>query len=169
MQRVRMTVRLSAAALLAVLSAPGMRAQQAVPKNTEAAPAKHVMIAANDIKWGPAPPGLPAGAEAAILDGDPGKPAVYTLRVKAPDGYMVPPHWHPADEHLTVLSGSLMMATGSKWDDNALHEATAGSYMKMTRRVNHFVQTKGETIFQVSAMGPFAITYVDPKEDPRKK
>lgn len=183
---VRTLVGLSAAAVLAALTAPGLGAQAEAKKQTPpgaekkqttpaaekkqaTATAKHVMIAAADVKWGPAPPGLPAGAEAAILDGDPGKPGAYTIRVKAPDGYMVQPHWHPTDEHLTVLSGNLMLGLGAKWDDSALHDATAGSYSKMPRRVNHFVKVKGETIFQVSGMGPFAITYVNPKDDPRKK
>lgn len=183
---VKTLVGFSAAALLAALTAPGVAAQAEAKKQTppaaekkQATPAaetkqppaaaKHVMIGDADLKWGPAPPGLPAGAQSAVLDGDPGKPGAFTIRVKVPDAYMVPPHWHPTDEHLTVLSGTLMMATGSKWDDSALHDATAGSYAKMPRRVNHYVKTKGETTFQVSAMGPFAITYVNPKDDPRKK
>jgi hypothetical protein len=176
-------VGLSAAAVFAAFTGAGIEAQ-AEPKKQpppaaekkqppaaekKQAAGKHVMITATDVKWGPNPPGLPAGAEVAVLDGDPAKAGMFTMRVKVPDGYLVQPHWHPTDEHLTVLSGNLMMATGSKWDDAALHDMTAGSYSKMPRRVNHFVKVKGETIFQVSAMGPFAITYVNPNDDPRKK
>jgi hypothetical protein len=112
---------------------------------------------------------LPPGGQLAPVDGDPGKPGLFTVRIKLPDGYMVPPHWHPTDEHLTILSGTLMVGTGAKWDDSSLHDMTAGSYGKMPKRMNHFVKTKGETVFQLTAMGPFAITYVDPKDDPRKK
>lgn len=174
---VRTLVGLSAAAMLAALAATGLSAQaeakkQAPPaaEKKQAAPtAKHVMIAAEEIKWAPAPPGLPPGAEAAVLDGDPTKPGQFTLRIKAPDGYMVSPHSHPMDEHLVILSGAMMVGTGTKWDDAGMHTLAAGAYAKMPRRVNHFVKMKGETTFQVSAMGPFAITYVDPKDDPRKK
>ena len=183
-------VGLSAAVMLTALPMTG--AAQADPKQTpekkqappaaekkqtppaekkQPAPAagKHVMVTPADLKWGPAPPGLPAGAEIAVLDGDPGKAGLFSVRIKLPDGYTVQPHWHPVDEHLTVLSGNLMMAMGSKWDDSALHDHAAGTYVKMPRRANHFVKAKGETIFQMTAMGPFEITYVNPKDDPRKK
>jgi hypothetical protein len=179
MQRLGRTLaELSVAALLAATAGSGLAAQADAKKPAPPPPqkkdvavstAKPVMIGASDIKWGPAPPGMPAGMEAAVLDGDPGKPGLFTIRVKAPDGYMVPPHWHGADEHITVFSGTLMMGTGAKWDDSALHEMSAGSYGRMPRRTNHFVKMKGETTFQVSGMGPFSITYVDPKDDPRKK
>ena len=70
------------------------------------------MINAADLKWGPAPPGLPAAVQATVLDGDPTKPGLFTVRLKAPDGTQIMPHWHPADEHVTVLSGALMVGMG---------------------------------------------------------
>jgi hypothetical protein len=178
MQRlVKTLVALSAAALLAALTAPGLGAQAeakeqpppAAEKKQAAAAPKHVMIADADLKWGPTPEGLPPGGQLAVLDGDPGKAGLFSIRIKLPDGYMVPPHWHPTDEHVTVLSGNLMVGIGSKWDDSALHNTGAGTYAKMPRRMNHYVKTKGETVFQLTAMGPFVITYVNASDDPRKK
>ena len=139
------------------------------PEPKQPATAKHVMFAGNDLKWGPGPSGLPAGAEAAVLDGDPGKAGMFVIRAKLPDGYRVPPHWHPTDEHVTVMSGTLMVGMGAKWDDAGMQTLNGGGYAKMPRRTNHFVQAKGETILQISAMGPFAITYVNASDDPRKK
>ena len=47
------------------------------------------------LKWGPSPPGLPAGAQTAVLSGDPNKAGEpFTISVKMPDGYVVQPHWH---------------------------------------------------------------------------
>jgi quercetin dioxygenase-like cupin family protein len=165
-----------AVSLLAALTAAGLGAQadakkQAPAAEKKAAPqaAKHVMISEADLKWGPTPDGLPPGGQFAVIDGDPGKPGLFTARVKLPDGYMVQPHSHPTDEHLTILSGSLMVGLGSKWDESGMHSVTAGGYAKMPRRTNHYVKTKGETTFQLSAMGPFGITYVNAKDDPRKK
>jgi hypothetical protein len=45
-------------------------------KSTHAAePAtRHVMVTPADLKWGPAPAVMPAGAQLAVLDGDPSKP-----------------------------------------------------------------------------------------------
>ena len=179
----RTLVGLSAAAALAALTAPGVGAE--VTKQTppaaekkqqppppavkeQAAPA-HKMINEADLKWGPAPPGLPAEAQAAVLDGDPTKPGLFTVRLKAPDGMQVMPHWHPTDEHVTVLSGSLMVGMGQKWDDAGMQTLNAGGHVVMPRKQNHYVRMKGETILQLTAMGPFAITYADPKDDPRKK
>jgi hypothetical protein len=178
MQRlVRTLASFSTAALLAALTAPGLGAQTEPkkpapppPEKKQAATAtKHVMMAEADLKWGPTPEGLPPGGQLAVIDGDPGKAGLFTIRIKLPDGYMVQPHWHPTDEHLTILSGNLMVGMGSKWDDSALHPLTAGGYSKMPKRTNHFVKTKGETTFQLTAMGPFAITYVNASDDPRKK
>src|SRR5262245_36959138 len=67
----------------------------------------HVMVRPSEIKWGPAPPGLPPGAQFAVLAGDPTKSVPFVIRAKLPDGYKVPPHWHPSDENVTVLQGTL--------------------------------------------------------------
>src|SRR4051794_16362537 len=101
------------AALFTVASGSGIGAQP--PAAAKQAPAaKHVMLLPGDLKWGPGPPGLPAGAQAAVIDGDPGKAGLFTIRAKMPDGYKIPPHSHPTDEHLTVLSGTLKAGSGAK-------------------------------------------------------
>jgi quercetin dioxygenase-like cupin family protein len=127
------------------------------------------MIDAAQLKWGPSPPALPPGAQFAVLDGDPSKPGAFALRVKLPDGYTVPPHWHPTTENLVILSGSLMMGTGDKLDEASMHALGPGAYAKMPAKTRHYVRAKGETTFQVYGMGPFEVTYVNPKDDPRKK
>lgn len=130
---------------------------------------KHTMVLPDQISWGPGSPALPPGAQMAVLDGDPKGPGMFTLRIKFPDGYAVPPHWHPSDEHVLVLSGSLMVGLGDKADANAMHPLPAGGFAKMPRRTNHYVRAKGETVIQVYGMGPFELNYVNPKDDPRKK
>ena len=129
----------------------------------------HVVVRPDDIKWGPAPPSLPAGAKAAVLVGDPGKAAPYVLRAKLPAGYKVPPHWHPTDENVTVIKGTLMVGKGEKLSADASEALPAGSFMRMPKTMRHFAWTKGETIIQVHGIGPFDITYVNAEDDPRKK
>jgi hypothetical protein len=64
----------------------------------------HVLVRPDNITWGPASPKLPPGAQFASLSGDPSKPGEpYVFRARLPDGYRVPPHWHPMDEHVTVI------------------------------------------------------------------
>lgn len=128
----------------------------------------HVIVSADQIVWGPTPPGLPPGGQAAVLDGDPSKAGMpFTIRVKLPDGYTVPPHWHPSDENLLVLSGTLMVGQSETLDPAKAQPLTAGSYAKMPKEMRHFAMAKGETTFQVYGIGPFGITYVNPADDPR--
>lgn len=144
---------------LALLAAPH-------PKATKAGASAHVMVDAATLDWGPAPPGLPAGAQAAVLSGDPGKPGMFVLRLKAPAGYRVPRHWHPTDEHVTVLEGDFHLDMGTATDAHA-HDFAAGGYAVLPAKMQHAASTNGGAIVQVSGMGPFAIHYVDPKDDPR--
>ena len=132
-------------------------------------PAEHTMVNATELKWGAAPPGLPSGAQIAVLEGDPGKAGAFAIRAKFPDGYKVPPHWHPTDERVVVLQGTLLLGMGAKVDMPSMHALTVGGYAKMPAKANHYAAAKGETIIQISGAGPFEITYVNPSDDPRKK
>jgi quercetin dioxygenase-like cupin family protein len=142
-------------------------------KKTQAAAGKaqqsHTMITPNDVKWGPAPPALPSGAQFAVLSGDPSKAEPFTIRLKAPDGYKIMPHWHPTDENVTVLQGTFAMGIGDKFDEGAAHDMTAGSFVRMPKGTRHYAMAKGETVVQVHAVGPFVINYVNPNDDPRKQ
>ena len=147
----------------------GALAVQAASKEKAAAAPDHVMYKEKDIQWGEAPPALPAGAKVAVLMGDPGKPGPFILRIKAPSGYRVMPHWHPTTETVTVLSGTFNIGMGDKWDDKALTGLGSGGFITMNAKARHFAICKGETVVQVSGTGPFVINYVDPSDDPSKK
>lgn len=122
----------------------------------------------DEIVWGPAPPKLPAGAQMAIIFGDPSVPGeLYVFRVKLPDGYSVPPHTHPMDEHVTVLEGVMTLGFGERRDEARMRELPPGSYVTLPREVPHYNRMKGETILQFHGTGPFDIDYVDPADDPR--
>lgn len=141
------------------------------PSQTGAHPAAHAapMVNASDLKWGPAPPAFDAGAQMAVVDGDPTKPGPFVIRAKFPAGFKVMPHWHPTDESITVISGTLAAGMGEKWDDPAMKTFTAGAFARMPKKTAHYVQAKEETVVQVHGTGPFTLTYVNPADDPRKK
>lgn len=129
----------------------------------------HVVMAPNQLEWQPAP-SLPPGAKVAALSGDPSKPGgLYAVRAKLPDGYRVPPHWHPTDENVTVLQGALLIGTGEKFDTGKMEQVPTGGFMRMPREMRHFAMAKGETIIQIHGIGPFEINYLNPADDPRKK
>jgi quercetin dioxygenase-like cupin family protein len=129
---------------------------------------EHVMFAAADLKWGDAPPALPAGAKIAVLTGDPGKAAPFTVRLKFPAGYKVPPHTHPTVENLTVISGTVGLGHGPKFDEAAGHEMSVGGFAVMPAGMEHFAWCKSECVVQIHSMGPFEVKYVNPADDPRQ-
>lgn len=127
----------------------------------------HQFLASEEMEWVDAPPALPPGAKMAVVEGNPAKPGPLTMRIKLPVDYKVPPHFHPAVEHVTVLSGSLNIGAGDTFDASKTKALGPGGFAVMQTGVKHFVWTKGETVIQVHAMGPWGITYVNPADDPR--
>lgn len=128
-----------------------------------------IMVTPADIKWVDAPPSLPAGAKMFVLEGDMQKPGPFTVRVKFPADYKVPPHFHDADERVTVLSGALHVAMGDAFDPAKAKELPTGGFSLLPAKSHHFVFTKAETTIQLHAVGPWTITYVNPADDPRTK
>jgi quercetin dioxygenase-like cupin family protein len=120
------------------------------------------------IQWGPAPPFFPAGARFAVLQGDPGKTGLYTVRLSMPSGYTIKPHFHPTDEHITVLSGTFAVGMSDSVDMAHVHRFAAGDFGTAGAQVHHFGVAEGRTVVQVHGMGPFAITYVKASDDPRR-
>jgi quercetin dioxygenase-like cupin family protein len=130
----------------------------------------HVVARPETIKWGPGPASLPPGARLAVLLGQPGKKGLpFVIRAKFSDGYKVPPHWHPTDENVTVLKGTLLIGRGDTFDPAKTEELPTGSFMRMPKGMRHFAMAKGETILQIHGIGPFEIHYVNPADDPRAK
>jgi len=123
----------------------------------------------NEIKWSPAPPVLPAGAQMAVLSGDPAGTGLVTLRLKLPSGYQIPPHWHPTDEHVTVISGTLALGMGDTLDRKHSKILRAGGYAVAPASMHHFAWTKTGGIVEVNLIGPFAITYVNASDGPSHK
>lgn len=119
------------------------------------------------ITWGPAPAVFPAGAKMAVLQGDPSKQALFTVRLDFPDGYRLPAHWHPTDEHVTVISGTFLVGMGDSIDLSKTMALAAGGFITAAANMHHFGVARGHTIVQVHAMGPFALTYVNPKDAPQ--
>src|SRR6185436_5081480 len=88
----------------------------------------HVMLPAAQVKWGPAPPSVPKGVQLAVVSGNPGAAGPFVIRLKIPAGQKIAPHWHPTDENVTVLSGTVAFGMGEKFDPAALKNLSAGGY-----------------------------------------
>ncbi|HET9704943.1 MAG TPA: cupin domain-containing protein [Vicinamibacterales bacterium] len=81
----------------------------------------------------------------------------------------MPRHWHPNDERVTVLSGTLAVGMGQTWDDATMTDLTAGSYVVTSATMVHYALAKTLTTIQVSGMGPFVTNYVNPADAPSKR
>lgn len=162
--------RIELSLILLLFIAPILLAQTGTQSKAGAAHAgmDHKMVTPDKVVW-TQPPTLPPGIKMAVIDGDPKKEgSPFTIRIRGTDA-RVPPHWHPADEHLTIIQGTFMLGTGEKFDKAALQALTPGSYAVMPKEMRHFGQLKGDTIVQVHGIGPFKVIYVNPADDPMAK
>ena len=138
-------------------------------KDKHSSTSTHAIFTPDSIHWNPGPPSLPPGAKVALLEGDPAKEELFTMRVLMPDGYSVPPHIHPAVEHVTVISGTLHFGMGDKFDKSATQPLPVGTFGYWPAGMKHFAWVEGETILQVHGMGPWGIQYLNPADDPRNR
>ena len=150
------TIRLAVVAAVALISGAAAFGQSS-----------HGMGSDPSVKWGPAPPFLPAGARIAVLSGDPSQSGEYTLRLEFPAGYVIKPHFHPTDEHVTVLSGRFLVGMGDSVDTQQAMTLGVDGFVTAPAQAHHFAVAARRTVVQVHGEGPFAITYVNASDDPR--
>jgi ketosteroid isomerase-like protein len=137
--------------------------------STPQAASSHVMMSPGELKWTEAPPSLPPGARIAVVSGDPTQAGAFVLRAQVPAGYKVPPHWHPGVENLTVISGTIALGMGEQWDEAKMTTVATGGYASLPAEMRHSFLAKSAATFQVDGMGPFAVNYVNPADDPSKQ
>ncbi len=124
----------------------------------------------DQIQYGPAPGFLPPGAALAVLEGNPmATTGDYTVRLKVPDGYKIAPHWHPKRENVTVISGTLKVGMGDKFDESKMMSFAATSFAYLDPSMHHYAMGSGETVVQIHGMAPLKFNYIDPHDDPSKK
>ena len=130
---------------------------------------QHILVPVDKVQWAPAPPIMPAGAQIAVLEGNPAEKGPIVMRLKFPANYTIPPHWHSMTERLTVLSGSFHPGMGDKVDRNATQTLEPGGYVMMPAKMHHFAWTSAPTIVQINLEGPFDLFYVNPADNPQQK
>jgi quercetin dioxygenase-like cupin family protein len=129
----------------------------------------HKAVSPQEMTWAPAPPSIPPGAQAVVLYGDPGKDGLFAMRIKMPNGYQIPPHTHPKPEVVTVISGTIRLGMGKTADAGKAQALPAGSFFALSPGMEHYVFADGETVVQINTNGPWGITYINPKDDPRQR
>jgi len=152
--------------LIALAFAAGPVAAQDAATTAAAPPPAHVFVKAADIKYGDPPPVFAKGMRFSVISGDPSKEGLYVVRIKMPAGYKIMPHFHPTDEHVTVLSGVFALGMGDKLDAKTMTKFPAGGYALLPATMHHYAMAMTAVTIQVHGMGPFALTYVNPEDDP---
>src|SRR5260370_28566580 len=121
------------------------------------------------IPWGPAPPFVPAGAQLAVLEGNPcASSGDYTVRLKMPPGYRIAPHWHPQRENVTLISGTLKVGMGDTFDKNKMTAFPAGTFAFLDPDIPPAAMASGEVVVQVHGISPLQFNYVNPQDDPSR-
>jgi quercetin dioxygenase-like cupin family protein len=102
-----------------------------------------------------------------MLFGDPTQGGSYILRMRAPKGYKIGAHKHSGMETMTALSGAVRYGQGAKLDPSAEKTLAAGGFAATPAEAGHWMSFDDDTVIQVTGVGPWNITYLDPRDDPR--
>lgn len=144
------------------------KASAPVPQKDEPV-GEHILLNAADLKWVDAPASIPKGAKIAVIEGDPSKAGPFTMRLQLPANYKIAPHFHPAIEHVTILSGAFYLGQGSEFNEADLKSLPVGGFAVMQPGMHHFARTKDTSaILQLHGVGPWGLTYVNQADDPRQ-
>ena len=170
MKRVALAVALG----MAVACSPYVATTTSAPSpvvtvNPAPSPAVMPVLLPPGAQWGPGPASLPAGARAVVIDGDPTKEGLFTMRLLLPNDFRIPPHSHAANEHITVISGVFHVGMGNTFTMAGAEELRQGSFKAIAPGMVHFAHAAGETVIQLHGMGPWRLTYVNPADDPRNR
>ena len=120
-----------------------------------------LVVRAGEEPWRPCPPGLPAGCEMAVLEGDPQAPDLFTIRFRVQGDFEMPPHWHPKDERVTIVSGKALVAFGTEAKRENAEEFGPGDYYVNRRNETHVVWIDGPSVLQITGIGPWEANPVE--------
>jgi len=120
------------------------------------------------LQWA-VPTTLPASARVAVVSGDPTGPGKCTFLISMPNGYRIPPHFHPSPTHVEVREGTLLVGMGDKVDPKRSRPLAAGDSATVPAGMHHFWIARGPAVVSLTFTGPFTITYLRAEEAPRRR
>ncbi|HEX8263327.1 MAG TPA: cupin domain-containing protein [Allosphingosinicella sp.] len=99
-------------------------------------------------------------SDAEVLQGDPDVPGQpFVIRIRELPGTIVPPHSHPVDEHVTIVSGTWHFGFGDAFDPARLTALPTGSYAFAPKGSTMFAYAPEGAVVQVHGIGPFHIEW----------
>ena len=122
----------------------------------------------DSLHWVPVPSLLPPGAMIAVVAGNPAGTGPATIVLSMPDGYRIPPHYHPSFERVEIKEGVLLVGMGDRLDPERTLPLAVGDTIRAPAAMRHYSIAKGRTVVSVSFMAPYTITYVNSYQAPRQ-
>jgi uncharacterized RmlC-like cupin family protein len=127
-----------------------------------------LLVRAKSIKWSDAPPGLPQGAKVALLQGNPTAPGRYVIRVQLPANYKIPLHSLSNAIDVTVVSGTLYVASAQTLDKKKAFAVKPGDFYHLPALAPQLSFTTNETVLEIHGEGPYEMKYANAADDPLK-
>lgn len=121
---------------------------------------QHAVLAEN-IEWTPCPAHLPPGCELTVLEGSPKIADLFTVRFQLDAGFYMPPHTHPKDERVTIISGQVAVAFGADATREDAKTFGPGDYYVNKREEIHIVWADSTSILQITGIGPWKADFID--------
>ena len=108
-------------------------------------------------------PFLPLNEDAVVIHGDVEKVGQeFVMRIRELRGSFIPPHTHPIDEHLTVLTGKVCLGAGPEFDRAKLKCLGPGGYAFFPKGTTIFGESPEPATVQVHGIGPFHLHWKYP-------
>ena len=108
-------------------------------------------------------PFTPLTEDAAVIHGDVEKEGQeFVMRIRELRGSSIPPHTHPVDEHLTVLTGNVCLGTGPEFVREKLECLGPGGYAFFPKGTTIFGEVLEPGTVQVHGIGPFHLHWKYP-------
>ena len=115
-------------------------------------------VSPQEWRWEPIP-NMKPGAERVVLRKDAASGATELL-ARYPSGYVVPWHWHTANERLVVLEGRFRIESS----EHQVELGQGGFVFQPGRNVHQVSCVSGPCMYYAHWDGPWDINYVEPEE-----
>jgi hypothetical protein len=97
----------------------------------------------------------------AVLEGDPKREMLFTVRFRIGSEFEMMPHWHPRNERVTILEGKVGVGFGDEIDRENVTWFGPGDYYVNAKEAHHFVLADGPAVLQVTGIGPWRANFLE--------
>lgn len=97
----------------------------------------------------------------AVLEGDPKREMLFTVRFRTGGTFEMKPHWHPRNERVTILEGKIGVGFGDVIERDDVTWFGPGDYYVNAQEAHHFVLADGPAVLQITGIGPWKAIFLE--------